>query len=282
MKKKLIRTICAATVLAVLFSFSSIAFADKPYSDSDGGTLYSGSSDDTSAREMLKMASNYKEIELPKSSDYFPEYFSMYIDAPKEHSVYVYKAPAAKESTRFDTAFHGSRVYVVAEHDDLLCLLYFTKDYKLRAGWVNVDNLNSEYPCETYYPPRASRAGTRGTYNFGDPLMSWSKIHYPGTKSYYSVLNAPVDNCVEFTLDYQVTSRNGSQTKDILGDRDILVYDGEKWIKMGTIDYDEYKPCHIRVTMESPITLYAVATISHCNSTSYIYRQIVIDVICER
>ena len=279
MKKRFVRFMAFVVALSALLSVNAAAYADKTYSPESGeSSTYSTNS----AKTLFKEASNYNKIEQPRSADYYSEYFTMYVNAEGGHSVYVYDAPVIKEINRTDTAFHGSRVYVVAERNGLQCVLYLTQKYEFKAAWISTDNLSSVYPGVTYSPERLkSKAGTTGTYYYGDPGMKLSKFHFSDTKTYYTELYNPVENCVEFILDYQVTARNGSKTEEVLGDVDIYVSDGGKWISIGTFDYDEIGPCHVRVMMDKPIDLYAFATVPHCASKTFVFRQSVIDLICE-
>lgn len=278
MKKRFVRFMAFIVAISALLSVNAAAYADKTYTPESGGNSVSSNP----AKTLYKEASNYNKIEQPRSDDYYHDYFNMYVNAERGHSVYVYDAPVVKEVNRTDTVFHGSRVYVVAERNGLQCILYLTQKYEFKAAWISMDNLSSAYPGVTYSPDRLkSKAGTIGTYYYGDPGMKWSRFYFSGTKTYYTELDNPVKKCVEFILDYQVTARNGSKTEEVLGDVDIYVNDGSKWISMGTFDYDEIGPCHVRVTLDKPITIYAFATVSHCASKTFVFRQSIIDLICE-
>ena len=59
----------------------------------------------------------------------------------------------------------------------------------------------------------------------------------PGTDVNYSLLSSPVENCVGFTIEYEVTKvRKG----DGLGNRDLYIYDGSSWSFAGCFSYAAY------------------------------------------
>ena len=204
----------------------------------------------------------------------------MYISAPKEHSVYVYDYWAFDEANRFDAAYHGSRVTVLAGHGAFYCVLYFTQKNELKAGWVNAEYLVSYYPGNTAQIGRGSRDSR--AVNVGDPDVSWSRENFVRTTRKFTILNQAISNVVGFTLDYQVTARNGSQSYEVYGPRDVYVNDGSGWVYVGSFDYpDHHTPVHVTVNLDQPMTLAAVATIANCpDPNTFIFRQSVLDVMC--
>lgn len=259
---------------------SSIAFADGPINNQIKGSSASAAQS-TTGQNLFYTASNSRKIERPGVNDYFSSPFAMYVNAPKGHSVYVYDYWSFNEANRFDAAFHGSRVIVLAEHGDFYCILFHTQTNELKAAWVNAENLVSYYPGTTVqlgWPRSNSRS-----VNSGDPDVKWSRENFVGTKRKYTILNQAINNVVSFTLDYQVTARNGSESYEVIGPRDVYVNDGSGWIYVGSFDYtDHHSPIHVSISLDQPMTLAAVATSPNCaDPNTFVFRQSVLDVMCQ-
>jgi len=234
----------------------------------------------STSQSLFYSAGNARKIEQPGISDYYSSPFAMYIDAPKGHSVFVYDYWSFNESNRFDAAFHGSRVIVLAKHGDFFCILYHTQANALMVAWINSEHVVS------YYPGNSARIGLGKGYvsltNVGDPEVSWSRENFIGTGRKYTLLDIAVKNVVSFTLDYQITARNGSQSYEVTGLRDVYVNDGSGWLYIGSFDYPDHQtPVHVTVTFSEPMTLAAVATVPNCTDpTHFVFRQCVLDVMC--
>lgn len=279
MKKLIRKTIALFLLFSLLASLSLTAFADGPINNQikGGGPSAPQAS---STQNLFYTASNARKIERPGGYDFFSAPFAMYVDAPKGHSVYVYDYWSFNDANRFDAAFHGSRVIVLAEHGEFYCILYHTQSNELKAAWVNAENLVSYYPGNT----AQLGWGTSGSrlVNVGDPDISWSRENFVGAKRKFSVLNQPIYNVSSFTLDYQVTARNGSQSYEVTGPRDVYVNDGSGWVYVGSFDYpDHHTPIHVTINLDQPMTLAAVATVPNCaDPNTFVFRQSVLDVMC--
>lgn len=266
-------------LIALFMSGSVSAFASSPINNQIKGSSASAAQS-TSAQTLFYTAINASKIERPNTTDYFSAPFTMYIDAPKGHSVYVYDYWSFDEANRFDAAFHGSRVMVLAEHREFYCILYYTQKNELKVAWVNAENLVS------YYPGNTAQLGWGNSnsrlINAGDPNVSWSRENFVRTKRKFTVLNQTINNVVSFTLDYQVTARNGSESYEVTGPRDVYVNDGSGWIYVGSFDYpDHHSPIHVTVYLDQPMTLAAVATVPNCSDpNTFVFRQSVLDVMC--
>ena len=274
--KKIISILLCSSLLA---QASLSAYAAGPINNQIKGSSASAAQA-TSAQTLFYTASNANKIERPNTTDYFSTPFTMYVDAPKGHSVYVYDYWSFDEANRFDAAFHGSRVVVLAEHREFYCILYYTQKNELKVAWVNAENLVS------YYPGNTAQLGWRNSnsqlINVGDPNVSWSRENFVRTKRKFTVLNQAINNVVCFTLDYQVTARNGSESYEVTGPRDVYVNDGSGWIYVGSFDYpDHHSPIHVTVYLDQPMTLAAVATVPSCSDpNTFVFRQSVLDVMC--
>ena len=278
MKKRLSGLIAFLLVLAVIASLPVSAFADAGINNSIKG---GGSVPRTAAatgKNLFFTASNAKDVDQPHAADYCTTPYYMYINAPREHSVYVYDTWAATEVNNIGTTYHAGRVTVLAEHGNFCCILFHTWKYELKVAWVSMDYLSSWYPG---YTGSLGRNSYRGTYNAGDPVMKWSKENFVGTKRKFSVLETPVKNCVSFTLDYQLVNNNGADKDEVLGPRNVYVNDGSGWTWVGTFEYDKAYACHINVALDKPMTLAAIATIADCAEPDvFVFRQSVLDVMC--
>ncbi len=280
MKKNVCRFLAMLLAFAMVLG-SSTAYADVGISNwIKGSEKPSYNAGTTTGRELLYTADNAKKIEQPNAKDYFTTPFSMYVNAPKEHSVYTYDYWSVKDENKIGAAYHGSRVTVLAEHGDFYCILYFTENNVRKAAWVRAELLNSYYPSDEVYI--GSGKTYRNTYNAGDPMVKWSKENFVGTRRKFTILNTGIANCVSFTLDYQVTARNGSTSESVYGPRSVYVNDGSGWLEVGWFDYNtSHKPIHVVVTLPEIMTLVAVATVADCGDPdTFIFRQSVLDVIC--
>ena len=277
MKRSAAALLSLLLILSILCSCAPAAFADGQINNRIKG---SGSYTTPSAtgRELFYSASNSRKVEAPHANDYYVPPFTMYVNAQKGHSVYVYDYWSAVEEHKIGTAFHGSRVTVLAQRNDLYCILFHEQDYQLKVAWVSSGNLSSYYPGDAFYVGSGSNWYDT---NIGDPSMHWSRDCFVGTGRRYSVLDTPVSRCTGFTLDYHVTARNGSQTYDVLGPRDVYVNDGSGWIWVCSFDLQELVPCHVYITLPSQMTVAAVATIASCRDpNTCIFRQSLLDVMC--
>lgn len=279
MKKHLSKLIAAILILAVFTSMPLAAFADAGVNNSikgSGGTVTSVAA----GKNLFFTATNAKTVEQPNAADYYTKPYSMYINAPKEHSVYIYDSWEGQSVNNIGTTYHGGRVTVLAEHGDYSCILFYTAKYELKVAWVYSEYLVSWYPG---YSSSISNGSHRNTYNAGDPELKWSKESFVGTNTKFTIMKTPVKNCVGFTLDYQLTSRNGASTASVLGPRNIYVNDGSGWTYVGSVNYDKICSCHITITLDKPMTLTAFATIADCaQPDTFLYRQSVLDVMCTK
>ena len=174
------------------------------------------------------------------------------------------KAPRADKSVRLvDDAYHGVKVTVLASENGLSCISFHTHSNKLRATWINSANLRRDYPGDVQVIGY-DRSGGNITYE-GDAEVYWSNDYFPHTSSSYTLLNSPIRNVSDFTLDYQVIARNGANTQAVLGPRDVYVNDGSGWGKVGSFSYNSLGCVHVIVYLDTSMTLTAVATVANCS-----------------
>ena len=277
MKKKWIKCVITFVLCISMLPVSLSSWAESGINNKIKGS--SGQSSYSSgARDLLYTAGNFRKIEQPASGDFYSQPWTAYINAPMGHSVYVFDYWGMADENLFDSAFHGSRVTVLAVHGACSCILYYTQDYQLRAGWVRSSFLESWYPGVEY---SIGWMLDSNVTNVGDPAMRWSQDNFVRTGRKYSVLQEPVHNCVNFTLDYQLTHRYDAEISEVVGPRDVYINDGTGWTLVGRFDYPDVSACHVNISLPDPTTIAAVAVIAQCKYPDlYVCRQSLLDVKC--
>ena len=271
------RFLAVLCVFAMLFSLPVLAYAD----------------DDSSAAaqkglEAIKATGDYKRIQLPKDSSYLDEFKTRYVDfsdvlipVAYDQAVQMYgpSAPVeripSKNGLQMPFAFQGSTVTVVAEQKDYSCILYRNSNNRLRAGWIWNIYLGDEYPGRT------EAIGTENSAakgNIAEIPMTWSEKGFLKSPQKYTVLEEPVENCVGFTLEYQIIDEGTDKRCAILGPRNVYVNDGTDWIKVGSFEYPELGTVRVRVNLDEPMKVAAIGTIADCRlPNTFFFRQIATD-----
>ena len=277
MKHQYRRFLAVLCVFAMLFSLPVLAYAD----------------DDSSAAaqkglEAIKATGDHKRIQLPKDSSYLDEFKTRYVDfsdvlipVAYDQAVQMYgpSAPVeripSKNGLQMPFAFQGSTVTVVAEQKDYSCILYRNSNNRLRAGWIWNIYLGDEYPGRT------EAIGTENSAakgNIAEIPMTWSEKGFLKSPQKYTVLEEPVENCVGFTLEYQIISEGTDKRCAILGPRNVYVNDGTDWIKVGSFEYPELGTVRVRVNLDEPMKVAAIGTIADCRlPNTFFFRQIATD-----
>ena len=125
------------------------------------------------------------------------------------------------------------------------------------------------YDSDGYYLYRYKNIGSVYSYLTSNVM--------PGTDITYNELSEAVDNCVGFTLNYEVTKvRSG----DGLGDRYLYIYNGVSWDIGATFDYGSYGTKRIVITLGSPKRIMYFATPRiHPDTSSFMIVQSLEDVL---
>ena len=283
------RVFSALLVLLLLAAgCAAQAFADVHINNqikgSDGNTVVTGSADrQERGLDLVLSTGDQYTITMPNLHSYIQP-IAMYIDAPGDHSVYVYKELNCDKKKLMPFAYEGERVTAVAEekYGDtyLTCIVYRDENYRLHAGWVHSKYLTMWFPGEV----ASTGSAYMGTvYTSGDPVLSWGRDYFVQTKQKYTVLTEPVRACTQFLLNYQVTGRGGAQTEEVLGPRTISVNDGSGWIMAGQFDYPKIQSVLVTVNLPNPTDVLAVAVIPACSKPDrFTFRQSVQDVLTAR
>ena len=136
---------------------------------------------------------------LPKEESYLKEWKTGY--ARK-----AFKAPCLRVEriSRLKTGrqvmpyiYEGVEATVVAEENDMSCMIYRGNDNKLYAGWIQSIRLLDEFPGKIYTVGKEP-GGEYTTRK--DITVDWSKKSWLTTQQNYSILSEEVKNCRGFTL----------------------------------------------------------------------------------
>ena len=164
--------------------------------------------------------------------------------------------------------YEGVKAITVAEENGMSCILYRGSDNLLYAGWIQSIRLLEDFPGESYTvgtePEEKSRVRD-------DITVDWSRRSFLTTQQNYSVLSETVENCLGFTLEYQIISENTLVWDSILGPRTIYVRSGEEWIQVGEFPYTEFGAVKVTVYLPEPMTIDAVGTIAECRRPDTFY-----------
>ncbi len=190
-------------------------------------------------------------VKAPPLESFLKEYRSKYISAPKGNHVYVYRNPGSTKNP--EMIEHGAKVYVIAENGNTSLIIYRSLENRPRSGWVNSNVLSDSFPGKTI----TVGAEPEGPIaDVGDPSTTWSQDNMIETKSKYLILDEPIEGCIGFTLEYR--AQYGGY-EDCSGTRNVYINDGAGWRYIGKFPYETAKSYHIRVNLDKPVTLYAVA-----------------------
>ena len=175
--------------------------------------------------------------------------------------------------------YEGVEATVVAEENNMSCMIYRGNDNRLYAGWIQSIRLLDEFPGNEYTVGKEPG----GEYTvLKDITVDWSKRSWLTTQQNYSVLSEEVKNCRGFTLEYQIIAENTSNWASILGDRTVYVKSGDEWIEVGSFAYPDFGAVKIHVYLDKPTDINAVGTIADCTQPNiFRFRQTAYDFLVE-
>ncbi len=223
-------------------------------------------------------ATGYADIiVLPKEESYLAEWKVGY--ARK-----AFKAPSLKverisqlQTGRLTMPYvcEGVKAISVAEENDMSCILYYGVNNKLYVGWIQTIRLLDEFPGETY---TIGTAPEKDCSCRDDITVSWSEHAMPGTQQLYTVFSEPLENCLGFTLEYQIIKENTPYWDSILGPRKIYVRSGGEWLEVGEFPYPEFGAVRAQIYFQEPMDIDAVGTLAQCRQPNiFNYRQTAFD-----
>lgn len=273
--KKIFTALFAILLIA---SLSVTAFADGGIVNriAGAGDTQPAASAGQSGMELIRQTGDQDEIVKPNYRSYFDVPQTRYIDAPKNHSVYVYKGLDTDidkpEATEFlmPFAYEGQKVLEVAREQGMSCIIYRDRKFVQHAGWVETRHLKDAFPgSEVSF----GRNGIQGTPQEA-PALAWSKDNFVGSTEKYAVLTEAVSDCVQMKLAYQVTDTSGVRFEDTLGTRTVYVNDGSGWIQVGQFEYNKQGTVLITVNLSEASRVEAIAVIASCNEPGHVLSRV--------
>jgi len=232
--------------------------------------------------EKLQTARNWQRIVLPKEESYLDEWKTLYARrawfAP---NLAVMSAPELDSGLpNAPYVFEGTQVTVVAEENDMSCMLYRAPSHKLYVGWIQSIRLLEDFPGESY---TAGTVRESGFAPAAEPTLSWSTGRcFPGTNQAYTLLDEPLEGCVGFTYEYQVVAENDALPEAIVGERTIYVHDGEQWVEVGSFPYTGLGAVKVEVWLDEPMSVTAIGSTAACRAAHLIeFRQTARDFLVE-
>ena len=273
--KKIFTTLFAILLIA---SLSVTAFADTGIVNVIAGMndTQPAAAGRESGMELIRQTGDQDEIVKPNYRSYFDVPQVRYIDAPKNHSVYVYKGldtdidkPEATEYL-MPFAYEGLKVLEVAREQGMSCIIYRDSKFVQHAGWVETRYLTDEFPGAEV---TVGRNGIPGI-PCEAPALTWSRDRFVGSVEKYAVLEEAAANCVQIKLAYQVTDTDGARFEDMLGMRTVYVNDGNGWVQAGQFEYDEQGTVLVIVNLSEATRVEAIAVIASCNEPGHVVSRV--------
>ncbi len=206
-------------------------------------------------------------IVLPQEESWLAEWKTLYGRAAwYAPSLYVESVPAQQSGAPvMPNLFEGTEVTVVAEENDMSCILYEGVNHKRYAGWIPSIRLLEDFPGETHTIGEKPEQEPESAPGGG---QHWSSEYMPGAETLYTVLDEPVPDCLGFTLEYQLIAENIGIRSFVLGPRTVWVKSGEEWRSVGSFPYPELGAVRVEVWLEEPMEIAAIATVADCHTPS--------------
>ena len=250
MKKKSLLTLIVCLLLVSLFPLT--AFAEEKTAAERGYEAI--------------MATDYgKNIVFPKEESYLEEWKTLYCrKAWYAPALWVESISQLQSGVPCQPMlYEGTGVTVVAEENDMSCILYRNINYKTCAGWIRSIRLLEDFPGERLTVGQERDGDFETKEEVG---LAWSKGYFPGAQQRYTVLDEPVKDCVGFTFEYQMIAENTTLKEIVFGPRMIYVNNGEEWIEAGAFPYPELGAVRVQVWLDEPTDITAIATIADCHA----------------
>lgn len=215
--------------------------------------------------EAIMATGHGRQIVLPQEESYLEEWKTLYCrKAWYAPSLYVESLPQLQSGVPTQhMLYEGTEVTVVAEENDMSCILYPSRDYDLNVGWIQSIRLLEDFPGPEYQIGQAPD----GEYEKrGKVALRWSGEYFPGTEQPFTVLGETLRGCVGFGFEYQVTAENTSLKDIILGPRTVYVRSGKEWTALGSFPYPEFGAVRVQVWLPEPMDVSAIATVADCHA----------------
>ena len=275
--KKIKTPVNLLIALVLLLGLSASAFADGASAPEDVTTDTSACARGLAAIRAVGVDSWFV---LPKEESYLSEWKTLY--ARK-----AFKAPclAVEAAPKLLTGrpnppylYEGVEVTVVAEENDMSCMIYRGNNNKQYVGWIRSIRLLDDFPGKLYTV--GSEPSSSPTYRDGI-TVSWGELRdfFQGHWADSTLLSEKVSGCIGFTLEYQLIAENTKNWDSILGPRKIYVRSDGNWIEVGQFPYPEFGAVKVQVWLDEPMDIDAVRTMAQCSKPDiFYYRQTVTDI----
>ena len=275
-------------VLMVLCLLTAAVFTVSAFAEEDNAAAADPAAEETAQREAAERGlaaiqeTRFPEyLVLPKEESYLKEWKTGYArKAFKAPCLRVERISQLKTGRQvMPYIYEGVEATVVAEENNMSCMIYRGNDNQLYAGWIQSIRLLDEFPGNIYTVGKEPD----GEYTTRkDITVDWSKKSWLTTQQNYSVLSEEVKNCRGFTLEYQIIAENTSNWNSILGDRIIYVKSGDEWTEGGSFAYPDFGAVKIHVYLDKPMDIDAVGTIADCTQPNiFRFRQTAYDFLVE-
>lgn len=275
-------------VLMVLCLLTAAVFTVSAFAEEDNAASADPAAEETAQREAAERGlaaiqeTRFPEyLVLPKEESYLKEWKTGYArKAFKAPCLRVERISQLKTGRQvMPYIYEGVEATVVAEENNMSCMIYRGNDNQLYAGWIQSIRLLDEFPGNIYTVGKEPD----GEYTTRkDITVDWSKKSWLTTQQNYSVLSEEVKNCRGFTLEYQIIAENTSNWNSILGDRIIYVKSGDEWEEVGSFAYPDFGAVKIHVYLDKPMDIDAVGTIADCTQPNiFRFRQTAYDFLVE-
>ena len=275
-------------VLTVLCLLTAAVFTVSAFAEEDNAASADPAAEETAQREAAERGlaaiqeTRFPEyLVLPKEESYLKEWKTGYArKAFKAPCLRVERISQLKTGRQvMPYIYEGVEATVVAEENNMSCMIYRGNDNQLYAGWIQSIRLLDEFPGNIYTVGKEPD----GEYTTRkDITVDWSKKSWLTTQQNYSVLSEEVKNCRGFTLEYQIIAENTSNWNSILGDRIIYVKSGDEWEEVGSFAYPDFGAVKIHVYLDKPMDIDAVGTIADCTQPNiFRFRQTAYDFLVE-
>lgn len=275
-------------VLTVLCLLTAAVFTVSAFAEEDNAAAADPAAEETAQREAAERGlaaiqeTRFPEyLVLPKEESYLKEWKTGYArKAFKAPCLRVERISQLKTGRQvMPYIYEGVEATVVAEENNMSCMIYRGNDNQLYAGWIQSIRLLDEFPGSIYTVGKEPD----GEYTTRkDITVDWSKKSWLTTQQNYSVLSEEVKNCRGFTLEYQIIAENTSNWNSILGDRIIYVKSGDEWTEVGSFAYPDFGAVKIHVYLDKPMDIDAVGTIADCTQPNiFRFRQTAYDFLVE-
>ena len=222
---------------------------------------------------LLKAGVDERYLELPSAGSWYEAPKTLYIrKAELGPSVQMETVPRVNTGLpTMSPAYEGTKVTAVAEQNGMTCILYPGYDNLQHVGWTLSSNLVESYPSKMIEIGSSGQTGKTLTEHMDQP---WSGYGFLTVSHSFTKLDDPVENCLGFTLEYQIIAERTPYWPMILGPRTIYVFDGSNWTSVGTFEYPEFGAVRAEIRLPEAMRVEGIGVIADCAMPNiFLFRQ---------